>query len=170
MQHDLRIHRAPAQTRQRAVLGLAEQRGLGAGQHERVALRLRMRGRHKIRHRRIALRLQGLGPEFHLARGFESLDLDLIWAHSELTASQYDVAVATVVPFGENDRCPKAPKRRRPAFVEASVSRSIDRLTALRRPSESYSDVILRLAAGEPLAPKPRPPHARHSAGPDWRL
>jgi hypothetical protein len=47
---------------------------------------------------------------------------------------------------------------------------TIDRETALRRPSENYSDVILRLAAGEALAPKPCPPHARHSAGPDWRL
>ena len=69
MQHHLRIHRAPAQTRQRAVLGLAEQRRLGAGEHKRVTIRLRIRWRHKFRHRRIALRLQGLGPELHLARG-----------------------------------------------------------------------------------------------------
>ena len=44
MQHDLWIQRAPAQTRQRAMLGLAEQRGLGAGQHGRAAFRLRMGG------------------------------------------------------------------------------------------------------------------------------
>jgi hypothetical protein len=41
---------------------------------------------------------------------------------------------------------------------------TIDRLTALRRPGESYSDVILRLAAaGEALALKP-PPQRRVTA------
>ena len=69
MQHDLRIHRAPAQTRQRAVLGLAEQRGLGAGQHKRVTIRVWSWWRYKFRHRRIALRLQRLRPELHFARG-----------------------------------------------------------------------------------------------------
>jgi hypothetical protein len=50
------------------VLGLAEQRGLGAGEHKRIALRVWSRRGYEFRHRRIALRQQGLRPELHLAR------------------------------------------------------------------------------------------------------
>src|SRR5450432_3520131 len=74
MQFDLRMQCALAQTRQRTMLALTKQAGLGARQDQRIASsQVGARNRadwrfDKVRQGRITVVEKGLGPEFHFPR------------------------------------------------------------------------------------------------------
>jgi hypothetical protein len=62
-----------------------------------------------------------------------------------ITPAAFD-AIAATLPLGSVGFGPEVDaKGERAVWVETSV---VDKLSALRGPGESYSDVILRLAAG----------------------
>jgi hypothetical protein len=76
-----------------------------------------------------------------------------------ITPAAFD-AISATLPFGSVAFEPQIdPHGQRMVWLETAV---VDKLTAMRGPGESYSDVILRLVELEASRPGPRSPSAKN--------